>query len=954
MKRALRGMKLICRVLWAYSLFVTLPLAVLVLFWVTRVGVSFHDFGIRYGRSVGNPDLYSSGVYEVRRLKNLARIALSEEGVEQETELRQVHLMVGLGSERALNSRLPISGREYKKGYLLYPDGQLGDVKVRYRGDFAWHWASDKKSWRVKTPKGALWGNMRAFNLVIPKGIAMVEDTLGYWLAREMGLLAPDTDLAELVINGKSRGVYTLVEQLEELVLRKNGRMPGDLYAGELIGRDAHYGMLNLIFENPGLWEKTAVNNHFDLLANDPLARLCELLKQPPSQANSQELAGLVDIDAFGRFAAYRVLTQSKHFDQSHNWRLFYDPWKCRFEPVVWDTVPWHKDWMPAEGAEPFREPMYSTLDDRLALNPQYRIALDRSLNSFFTSGLRDRTLAKYEELCRKSEQAVRRDPVLSYTLSTIYEPQHVFDYRVDARNRIASLFDFLESRHVSEPPLMGLSRLDLEGSAQGWRLAMFGRRSVEGVRLEFESELVGPIETEISYSTPNGIHRVNTSSSTTVHGRSVDIEVPLIGGMKYKANPNSRSFADRGVMENVTVSFDVVVRSAGQTLKGIRCLPLLAGGKPVSLTLTDNLPNFAHGAEALAVAGQTNVEVIEWEGDIHLTQDLYIAQPLLIRAGTTVRMDPGVSVLVEAPVLARGTQERPIQIIPTEAEGDPWGTFAIRDSLADGSMFEWVHFEGGSGKKEPLAEFSAMLSIHWVQGVQIRNCSFKDSKIVDDMVHGVYSEVTFDGCHFENSLADALDMDISRLWMKDCTFLESGNDSVDLMTTVAVVEGTHFLRSFDKAISIGENSTLFARNCIFDSCEIALQSKDDSQAAIVNSDIVRCVWGVDAYKKNWRYHNGGEIFLYKSRLYGNSETLRADKHSRVGISDCQTDSMELVGKGILDIGPGMNTSANEVSNLPRGVSYRFPREKQLLHAIGQNPWRSVQLNQRGSDHAEK
>ncbi len=950
MSRFLRRMMRACGVLWKYSLFVTLPLAALVLFWMARVGTSFYELGLRYGDSVGNPDLYGSGVYEARRLRNLARITLTEEGVAQQGGLPQVHLMVGQGSERALNSRLPSSGRNYKKGFLLYPDGQLGDVKVRYRGDFAWHWASDKKSWRVKTPKDSLWGNMRAFNLVIPKGIAMVEDCLGYWLAREMELLAPDTDLVELIVNGKGRGVYTLVEQLEELVLRKNGRMPGDLYAGELIGRDAHFGMLNLIFEQPGLWEKIAANNHFDLTANDPMARLCELLREPVSRSNSLELAGIVDVEAFGRFAAFRVLTQSKHFDQSHNWRLFYDPWKCRFEPVVWDTVPWHRDWMPAHGAEPYREPLYSSLDDRLAQDPQYRIALDKSLNSFFVSGLKGRLLDKYDELCRESELAVRRDPVLSYTLREIHEPQQVFDYRVEARKRMVSLFDFFEARHVSEAPLMGISKLDSEEGTQAWRIAIFGRRSAEGVRLEFESELVGPVQTEISYSTPGGIHRVDTTSSTLVHGRSVDILVPLIGGMVYKTNPNSKSFADRGTMQNTTVSFDVLVRSAERSLQGIRCMPLLAGGKPVSLPVSESLPVLEHGGDVNVLAEQQSAEILEWSGDIHLSSDLHIQQPLLIRAGTTVRLDAGVSVLVEGPVLALGTEDQQIDIKPAEANAEPWGAFAIRGPRADGSMFEWVNFEGGSGKKEALAEFSAMFSIHWVQGVQVRNCSFKDSKIVDDMVHGVYSELLFDHCHFQNSLADGLDVDISRLSLKDCTFVECGNDSVDLMTTVAIVERTQFLRSFDKGISIGENSTLFASNCQFDSCEIALQSKDDSQAAIVNSDIVGCVVGVDAYKKNWRYHGGGEIFLYKSRLSGNSETLRADKYSRVGLSDCQTDSMKLVGKGILDLGPGMDSPGKETSGLPASMPYRFPREIELLQAVGQNPWRSASPKRRGSD----
>ncbi len=57
-----------------------------------------------------------------------------------------------------------------------------------------------------------------------------------------MGLPVPRTDLVRLYINGEDRGIHILVEQLEELTLRRAGLMPADIYRGEIVGKDAFTG----------------------------------------------------------------------------------------------------------------------------------------------------------------------------------------------------------------------------------------------------------------------------------------------------------------------------------------------------------------------------------------------------------------------------------------------------------------------------------------------------------------------------------------------------------------------------------------------------------------------------------------------------------------------------------------------------------------------------------------
>ena len=76
---------------------------------------------------------------------------------------------------------------------------------------------------------------------------------------------------------------------------------------------------------------------------------------------------------------------------------------------------------------------------------------------------------------------------------------------------------------------------------------------------------------------------------------------------------------------------------------------------------------------------------------------------------------------------------------------------------------------------------------------------------------------------------------------------------------TEAVVWDSVLEGSGDKGISIGEGSALLVVNDRFAGDAIGIQAKDTSQAVVVNSTFEDNALAVDAYKKNWRYGDGGQ-----------------------------------------------------------------------------------------------
>ena len=73
--------------------------------------------------------------------------------------------------------------------------------------------------------------------------------------------------------------------------------------------------------------------------------------------------------------------------------------------------------------------------------------------------------------------------------------------------------------------------------------------------------------------------------------------------------------------------------------------------------------------------------------GDTRLRETLVIPknETLVIDAGTTVQLDPDVSILSYGQVVIRGTSAHPVTFVPT-IKGKPWGTFALQGEGANGS----------------------------------------------------------------------------------------------------------------------------------------------------------------------------------------------------------------------------------------------------------------------------
>jgi len=170
---------------------------------------------------------------------------------------------------------------------------------------------------------------------------------------------------------------------------------------------------------------------------------------------------------------------------------------------------------------------------------------------------------------------------------------------------------------------------------------------------------------------------------------------------------------------------------------------------------------------------------------------------------------------------------------------------------------------------------------------VEFKNLTLRKNTKFDDMMHVVYSEdIRLRDCVFEEAFSDGLDVDISTVRIEGCRMSGSGNDAVDLMNSKALIIASELSRSGDKGVSIGEASEAVIYNSHLHHNIIGVESKDGSVAHIANSTLTENKRQINAYKKNWRYGNGGRVVVDKSVFSSADNSIKGDKKSDIKIYD--------------------------------------------------------------------
>lgn len=254
----------------------------------------------------------------------------------------------------------------------------------------------------------------------------------------------------------------------------------------------------------------------------------------------------------------------------------------------------------------------------------------------------------------------------------------------------------------------------------------------------------------------------------------------------------------------------------------------------------------------------------------------------LILDKSARLELAPGATLLVQGPLIARGTGVNPV-FVRALVEDSAYGALAV--SMEGGRCdLRGLRISGGSEARINGFYHSGMLSIHGASAVYMEGCTVGGNH-GEDALNIKRGHAIIRDCVFEDAHADLVDLDFVKGEVRDCVFRngrdDSNGDGLDLSGAHVLVRGCTFTRMLDKGMSIGEVSEALVIDCAFEANRLGMAVKDLS-IAHVDACVFRdnsTVFGV--YRKK-PIHGGARLLLYANEFTGNTHDREVDEHSLV------------------------------------------------------------------------
>ena len=136
--------------------------------------------------------------------------------------------------------------------------------------------------------------------------------------------------------------------------------------------------------------------------------------------------------------------------------------------------------------------------------------------------------------------------------------------------------------------------------------------------------------------------------------------------------------------------------------------------------------------------------------------------------------------------------------------------------------------------------------------------------------------EWKFEKVKITDSFQDAVDFDYSEINLENVEILNAGNDCFDLSGGKYLIKNGSFKNCSDKAISIGEKSTLKAHLINIDNSNIGVAVKDSSKFQNKVIDLKNTQICVQIFQKKQEF-GGGNVDVKDINCKGNNQV---DKNS--------------------------------------------------------------------------
>jgi len=280
--------------------------------------------------------------------------------------------------------------------------------------------------------------------------------------------------------------------------------------------------------------------------------------------------------------------------------------------------------------------------------------------------------------------------------------------------------------------------------------------------------------------------------------------------------------------------------------------------------------------------------------GSHELAKTLFIPEhyKVVVEAGFNLNLKNQASIISYAPFIAEGTINNPIHFFSEDNTGG--GIFV--SSTSEKSILKHITFTSLSIPKVGFWTLSGAVNFN-ESLVEVSNCVFEKNRS-EDALNIIRSNFTVDSSRFIDTYSDAFDGDFVKGSITNSTFINAGNDGIDVSGSKLKLANIVITNPADKGLSAGEGSTMDGENIKVDGGEIGVVSKDLSTITLTDVVIENTRLGIACFQKKSEF-GPGIVNLKKLKFSGNEVPYLIAENSDLIIDNVVTQdkSDDVIGK---------------------------------------------------------
>lgn len=745
-------------------------------------------------------------------------------------------------------------------------NGETIKVKLRLKGDMSDHWGDAFKwSFRVRTRGESTLFGMKRFSIQNPATRGFLNEWVFHKLLKREDFIALRYDFVEVVVNGRNHGIYAIEEHFEKRLIENNRRREGPIIRfdnylfwanksmpGTAAGNDAFIQAPVDAFQSGKIEESESYRAQF-LLAKDLLEsfRLGDLtVKQ------------VFDIDKLAMLFAICDLFGYQHATHYGNIRFYYDPVRAMLEPIGYDQ----------------------------------HIIRDVSISLL------------------EGEEIELSNRGLDLWVALIFRDREFYSHYIKALEKISKA-DYLDSFFSEVKPEMEEKLAILHKSFPEYE---FHNESILRRNQEYINKTLNPIR---------GLHAYFDKTD----GKNVQLQI---------ANIHSLSLEVLGIVfDNSLDSIDLTAPVSEKTyllpkepLAALNFLQL-DFQLPTNLTWSDSLLSRLKVVYRVTGADSTRTESVHaWT---HRSQsfldDDFIRQPdnverfkfihvdkesgkifiqpgswkvtgnLVFPAGydvicsenTRIDLLKGARILSYSPLTFIGSEQSPIVITSSDSTGQ--GLVVLKAAMK--STLEWVIFDNLTNPSHSGWELTGAVTFYESE-VTFSHCQFSNNRS-EDGLNIIRTDFAIDKSIFKSTKSDAFDGDFVTGTISNTSFVNCGNDAIDISGSVLEITNVLIYGAGDKGLSIGENSSAKGSDIEITDAEIAIASKDLSQLVLQSVTLTNCSLGFTVYMKKPEF-GPASISITELSMNGVTDSYIVEENSSLFIEGQRMQSNQEAVKDLL------------------------------------------------------